>query len=150
MNTLEQFINKKPVLIQLARFIAIGLINTALDFAFLNALTKYFGVHDGVWLGVLNLISFSLAVIQSYFWNKHWTFSNIQVSLLKNFGRLIVVGFLGGIVILAVLIGSKFQVNSLVYFALFALLLIGQVSIWHGFNIGKESNNATGNPLEFG
>ena len=59
---------------QFSKFATVGLLNTAIDFAILNILTIITGFTVGVGLFVLNTISFTAATVNSYFFNKHWTF----------------------------------------------------------------------------
>ncbi|MBI4050039.1 MAG: GtrA family protein [Candidatus Doudnabacteria bacterium] len=59
---------------QFVRFLVIGVLNTAIDFAVLNLLSYATGITRGNGLIGLNLISFSVAVTNSYFMNKRWTF----------------------------------------------------------------------------
>lgn len=59
---------------QLSKFIVIGFMNTAIDFAVLNLLMWWTAIYSGRWIILLNIISFSVAVINSYIWNKFWTF----------------------------------------------------------------------------
>ncbi|MDD5710789.1 MAG: GtrA family protein [Candidatus Colwellbacteria bacterium] len=59
---------------QLGKFIVTGGLNTFLDFAVLNILMTLTAITSGWWFSLFKAISFSVAVINSYFWNKHWTF----------------------------------------------------------------------------
>lgn len=59
---------------QFSRFIVVGLINTGLDFGILNLLVFITGIETGMGVAVLNSVSFSAAVVNSYFMNKYWTF----------------------------------------------------------------------------
>lgn len=59
---------------QLSRFVAVGLVNTAIDFGILNLLSFTTGVYSGGGLIALNSIAFLVAVANSYFMNKYWTF----------------------------------------------------------------------------
>lgn len=59
---------------QLGKFIVTGGLNTFLDFAVLNILMTLTAIVSGWWFSLFKAISFSVAVINSYFWNKHWTF----------------------------------------------------------------------------
>ncbi len=67
-----------PVLLQVAKFAAIGGLNTLLDLGVLNVLILISGVAAGYWYPVFKGISFIIANINSYFWNKHWTFQETQ------------------------------------------------------------------------
>lgn len=59
---------------QFSKFVVVGFLNTALDFGILNLLMWWTAIYSGRWIILLNIISFSVAVINSYFWNKFWTF----------------------------------------------------------------------------
>lgn len=61
---------------QASRFILIGLMNTAIDFAVLNLLMYLTGIYQGKGIIGLNVVSFAVAVTNSYFWNKRWTFKD--------------------------------------------------------------------------
>lgn len=62
---------------QFSVFVVIGGINTAIDFAVLNIEMEITGITKGSGLFVLNTISFLVAVINSYFMNKYWTFQDV-------------------------------------------------------------------------
>lgn len=56
------------------KFLIVGLLNTAIDFWVLNYLTSFFKIFSGPWLVLFNLTSFFIAVLNSYIFNKFWTF----------------------------------------------------------------------------
>lgn len=60
---------KLPLVSQLKRFAANGVLVTALDFAILNLLSAL-----GVWVLFANIISTSIAMLTSYTINKQWVF----------------------------------------------------------------------------
>jgi putative flippase GtrA len=66
---------KYSFLWQIAKFAFVGVLNTAIDFGVLNALIALTSITAGIAIIGLNAISFSIAVINSYFWNKRWVFS---------------------------------------------------------------------------
>lgn len=70
----------------IAKFGLIGVLNTLIDWGVLGFLTLYFAVdpkQEFLSLGIVTLtfyifyksVSFFVANINSYFWNKYWTFS---------------------------------------------------------------------------
>ncbi len=61
---------------QFSKFIIVGGVNTGIDFLVLNILIYITGITAGIELFVLNSISFSVAVVNSYFMNKRWTFQD--------------------------------------------------------------------------
>lgn len=61
---------------QLSKFVIIGVANTAIDFGVLNVLMiiqKLEPGNDSQYM-MYKSISFAFAVVNSYFWNKFWTF----------------------------------------------------------------------------
>lgn len=59
---------------QFSKFLVVGFMNTAIDFGILNLLMWLTGVYKGQWIILLNATAFAVAVINSYLWNKYWTF----------------------------------------------------------------------------
>ena len=59
---------------QLGKFVVTGGLNTFLDFAVLNLLMSLTDITSGWWFSLFKATSFSIAVVNSYFWNKYWTF----------------------------------------------------------------------------
>ena len=136
---ITQLLNRYPIIMQLCRFAAIGIVNTALDFIVLNFITKHFGVEKGTGLSIANAPGFILAVIQSYFWNKYWAFGeNENLSLFKNFLRLVWVGILGVLALLMVFIGAKVQAAPNFYLMIFIVFLIAQLALWSGFGFFRK------------
>ncbi|MBI2056136.1 MAG: GtrA family protein [Candidatus Sungbacteria bacterium] len=85
-----------PLMGQLAKFAAVGFLNTALDFGILNLLSAATGVTAGVVVGGVNIPGFSVAVFNSFFWNKLWVFRGRQHSaLLQDFPQFFAVTFIG-------------------------------------------------------
>lgn len=147
---LTQLLANKPVILQILKFAAIGALNTALDFIILNYVTKSFGVSSGLELGLLNVISFSAAMIQSYFWNRAWTFSSYNSSPLNNLFRLIMVGGLGFISFVLVFLGGLYGVVDTYYLFILIVFLAAEFLIWYGFNLNIGGDSATGVGHQFG
>jgi len=85
----------KNLIKQFSRFIVIGFMNTAFDFAILNLLMWWTGIYSGIYIILLNIISFSIAVINSYLWNKYWTFKDKDGTGIKEFSQFISVTLIG-------------------------------------------------------
>jgi putative flippase GtrA len=130
---ISDLIARRPVIIQFLRFACIGLLNTALDFLLLNAISKALGISQGWPLGAINFFSFTMAVIQSYLWNRTWTFGTESSGLRVNLKRLILVGSLGAITIIFVIVGSKFQMPAYYYVILLAIYLFIETILWRWF-----------------
>lgn len=137
---LNQLLAKYPVILQILKFGAIGVINTALDFLVLNFISKTLNITSGLKLGQVNIIGFSLAVVQSYFWNRYWTFGfEAIISAWKNFWRLVAVGFLGAAAMVAVLFGAKFAAPASFYLVVLLLFLVLEVLAWEIFGLSKNT-----------
>ncbi len=61
---------------QFSKFIIVGGVNTGIDVVILRILVGVTGIVGGGGIVVLNAISFSVAVVNSYFMNKLWTFED--------------------------------------------------------------------------
>ena len=89
----------KKLINQFSKFVVIGFMNTAIDFGVLNLLMWQTGIYKGRWIILLNIIAVSVAVINSYFWNKYWTFKAKQADepgeIAKEFSQFIMVTLIG-------------------------------------------------------
>jgi len=95
---------------QFAKFIAVGLANTSIDFGILNTLSYFTGITAGVWLVPLNSISFVIAITNSFFWNKFWVFEEREGGATREFGIFL------GITLIALAINSAIVVFMTSYF----------------------------------
>ena len=69
-----------PFFNQFGKFAVVGFLGAAIDFSVLNWISHFTGITAGLTLGWINIPGFLIAVINSYFWNKMWTFK-IQTEL---------------------------------------------------------------------
>lgn len=63
-----------PFLAQFGRFVAVGFTNAAVDFGVLNLLIALTGIATGSGFSVFKAVSFIVANVHSYAWNKYWVF----------------------------------------------------------------------------
>lgn len=121
---------------QAVRFLGIGFLNTAVDFAVLNFFSSTFQIYRGFELGLLNALSFSTAVLHSFFWNKFWTFaSGEEKGILQNVGKFLAAASLGIAVLLAVLWGAKQEFGFSYFVGVIAVLLIGEFLLLKTFRL---------------
>lgn len=127
------------MILQLLRFAAIGILNTALDFLVLNFISKTLGVTEGFKLGQINVVGFLLAMLQSYFWNRYWTFGAQDAGqLLRNFVRLIMVGVVGTIAFGLVLLGAKISAPGYFYLIILVIFGVSQLVLWNSFQLNTQ------------
>lgn len=78
---LASFIGRfSQIIWQLAKFGLVGVLNTTIDFGILNILIAVTSIQGGLAIVPLNIASFTIALINSYFWNKHWVFHGSKQS----------------------------------------------------------------------
>jgi putative flippase GtrA len=87
---------KFSTFLQIGRFILVGGLNTFIDLGILNTLIWIFSIASGWWFSVFKSVSFLIATINSYFWNKHWTFERRENSFAGGeFSKFLVMTALG-------------------------------------------------------
>lgn len=69
-------LKENKFIMQFGKFFIVGILNTVLDFAVLNFLMWMTQTYKGPSIVIFGTISFSVAVINSYFLNKYWTFGD--------------------------------------------------------------------------
>lgn len=72
----------RPFVFQFGKFFLVGSLNSFLDIGMLNLFIMLTGITHGVWFPVFKGSSFVFAVVNSYFWNKLWTFQARQGSFI--------------------------------------------------------------------
>jgi putative flippase GtrA len=116
---------------QAIKFLAVGVLNTAIDYVVLSALTL--SIHElDAFQAVAKALSYSAGVLNSFYWNRRWTFrSNASWLVLAPF---IVVSIIG------VLINSAayyIGLNWLMLSKNFAFLFATGISFFWNFVISK-------------
>jgi len=95
----SNFEKYKPLVFQLIKFGMIGVLNTVVDYVILLILSKITGITSGNGIIPLNIISFSIATVNSYFLNKLWTFSDkSRVEQARKFSLFLIVSIVGVII----------------------------------------------------
>lgn len=89
---------RMPVIFQFAKFAAVGAFNTFLDWGILNLLMAFTGTAAGIGYTIFKGISFIVANVSSYLWNKHWTFGSQEKATAEEFGKFFGVSVVGMII----------------------------------------------------
>ncbi len=84
-----------PILLQFAKFGAVGALNTLFDLGILNTLIFFSGVASGYWYSIFKATSFIIASTNSYLWNKYWTFGVSGSTNIKEFSQFFLVTLIG-------------------------------------------------------
>lgn len=131
---ITHFLETHLVIYQFLRFVCIGLLNTGLSFLVVNAISKLLNISQGWRLGAVVGVGFVCAVIQSYPWNRTWTFGGeMGVTLWKNLMRLLMVGSLGASALVFVLFASGFSAPAIFYFIVIIIYLFVENLLWRHF-----------------
>lgn len=83
-----------PILWQFTKFALVGVLNTSIDFGILNYLITATSVEKGLGIIPLNAISFSVATLNSFIWNKSWVFKSKKKATFLTFLAVTLVGLL--------------------------------------------------------
>lgn len=86
------------ILWQAAKFVLVGALNTFIDLGILNILILISGTAVGTPFLIFKGVAFTIAVTNSYFWNKYWTFDRSGASRGKEFTQFLAVS-LGGLIV---------------------------------------------------
>jgi putative flippase GtrA len=146
---IARVIGKKVRMIyQLAKFVLVGALNTFVDWGVLNLEIFLTGFASGGYYTGFKGISFAVATINSYFWNKFWTFKKTEdegkpEATPKEFLRFFLVSLVGfalnvGVAhILVNILGPQFGLNVITWATVGALggTLVGLVWNFLGYKL---------------
>ncbi len=131
---------KKKILIiyQFAKFVLVGALNTFLDFGVLNLLIWLTGIATGLHYSLFKTVSFFCAALNSYFWNKHWTFEkkgNIFAS--GEFMKFLIVTFIGFLInvgtasLVVNVVGPQYGIGEKLWANVGAFIAVFVAFIWN-------------------
>ena len=100
---------------QFAKFGIVGFLNTSLDFGVLNILSLKYGIYSGVRVAGINPLSFIVALVNSFFWNKYWTFEEKTAPEAKEAVKFFLVAAIGVLINTSIvfMFTKYFPVNGL-------------------------------------
>lgn len=91
--------DRYPIILQILKFGVTGVMNTGIDFLVLNGLLWLTKTYSGPLIILLNIISFSVAVTNSYLWNKYWTFKvKKKTEIPQEFAKFLTVSVIGAVI----------------------------------------------------
>jgi len=128
-------ISKKiPLLWQFSKFAQVGVLNTAIDFGILNLLIFVTGITSGLSIIPLNAVSFSLAIINSFFWNEKWVFKAKKEANFITFVAVTLIGLAinsGIVYVISTFVPPVFVDSQKLWTNLAKVLATGVSLIWN-------------------
>ena len=76
---------------QFIKFGLVGASSTIIDWGIYLVLTRFLGIY----YIMAKILSFSIAVINSYIWNRRWTFRSNNPQKLREFIKFLIIAFVG-------------------------------------------------------
>ncbi len=126
------------IIYQASKFVLVGALNTFVDFGTLNALMFATGIFSGLGYSFYKAISFSCSVINSYFWNKFWTFEQKETGIKgKEFGKFVLIAGLGFVLNVSIasfvvnVIGPQFGASEEIWGNIGAFIAVLCVFLWN-------------------
>ncbi len=127
---------------QFSRFVGIGFLNTGVDFSVINLLIAFTGITAGWRLSILNSVSFVIAILHSFLWNKFWAFGQSDEGPAKSFARVSAAGLVGALAVLAALYGAGKQLSGGYFLITIFVLFVLEVVLWYSFKIKTARGSA--------
>jgi len=129
---------KVPVIFQAGKFATVGISNTLIDWGVLNLQILLTGITAGLFYPVFKGVSFLVAIINSFLWNKFWTFKKGEAEKAgKEFLQFLVISAIGlginvGIASLAVnVIGPQAGISPKIWATVGALIATMFSMVWN-------------------
>lgn len=128
---------KLPIIFQAAKFFLVGTLNTFIDLGVLNILILITATAAGLFYSIFKTISFVGATINSYFWNKFWTFEKKGTSPPKEFLKFVALAAIGLLINVSVasfvvnIIGPQFGMTANLWATLGAIVAAFFAFVWN-------------------
>lgn len=90
--------HKQKIIFQIIKFSLVGAVNTIIDLGIFNLLMFASGISSGIFYSFFKAISFTVAVVNSYFMNRYWTFDAEGMARSKEFSKFFLISAVGFII----------------------------------------------------
>lgn len=75
----------KKLFNQIYKFVLTGFLNTGIDIGLFALITWYLGIYHGLGAAIINIFTFLIANVNSFFWNKYWVFQQKQKNYILEY-----------------------------------------------------------------
>ena len=115
------------------KYCLVGVLNTLLDWTFYLSLTRFFDFWQANYL-FAKAVSFSVGVVNSFIWNRIWTFRSRERKILIQFPKFSITQGIA----LGLNVGIMYLFVSLLYFPdIIGLVMATLASLIFGFSLSK-------------
>jgi putative flippase GtrA len=128
----------KSTLNQFLKFVVVGVINTAINFAVLNILSALTGITSGSGIIPLAVVAFAIATTNSYIWNKRWSFKDqSKTDTGRKFSYFLIVSIIGAginsgtVYLITTYIPPMFGLSPQLWLNVAALAATGISLVWN-------------------
>jgi len=128
---------KLAILLQAAKFFLVGTLNTFIDLGVLNIFILISGIATGLFYSVFKSFSFLIATVNSYFWNKYWTFEKREKPTSGEFLKFLVITFFGFLINVGIasfvvnVIGPQFGMGEKIWASIGAIVAAFFAFVWN-------------------
>lgn len=134
------FKDRLLIIYQIVKFGLVGALNTFIDIGILNGLILLTSIASGSPFIIFKGISFCFAAVNSYFWNKHWTFEKKDSIFASGefikFFQVTFIGFLinvGTASLIVNIIGPQYGIGEKTWSTVGALIAVFVGFLWNFF-----------------
>jgi len=133
------FKEKKLTIFQLFKFMLVGSLNTFIDFSALNLLMFIFNIAFGWFYTLFKAVSFTCGVVNSYFFNKFWTFRKFEKPKAGEFVKFYLITIIGLLINVSVasfivnIIGPQFGLSKIIWANIGAFIAVLVTFLWNFF-----------------
>jgi len=130
---------KLTILLQIAKFFLVGTLNTFTDLGVLNIFIWISGIATGFFYSLFKSFSFLIATINSYFWNKYWTFEKREKPTSGEFFKFLIITFIGFLINVGIAsfvvngVGPKFGITEKLWASIGAIVAAFFAFAWNFF-----------------
>lgn len=128
----------KPFFYQLAKFGLVGVGNTVIDAGIFSLLIFLSGITNGIFISGFRTLSVFIAIINSYVWNKYWSFQKKESKEVpKEFTHFVVISIIGMVINVGITsflvngLGPQFNVTPTAWATLAGIIPVPVVLIWN-------------------
>lgn len=131
LTAVRGFMYQQKWMTQAVKFVLVGLLNTLVDAAFYVVLTRWLGLGNRQALA--KAISYGAGVINSYAWNRTWTFKS-DAKIASTLAPFVLTGLAGAVISSA---GMHFALQTLGLSEVIAFMLATAATYVWNFAITK-------------